>query len=263
MLTGDTGDTVEVDQGTVTVNLATLINAVKGQLAEAGFGLAEQIPEVEASFPLLQSDDLSTIQRVVNLIDGLAVVLVVAVLGLIAAAVLVARDRSRALLAAGLAVAASMLLLGAALNLIRPMYLDALPASSSPSGGRGGIRQLVSFIRFALRGVLVMALAVAVGAWLSSGHGSGAAARRHLGRAFDAARRGREGVGLGTGHAGVVLAEYRGPIRVGLIGAAAVLYLAQDHPTGTTALLFVAATGVLLVVLEVLSSPAGADRASD
>lgn len=266
-LTGETGGAVEVDRGQVSVNLAVLINTVKGELADAGFGLAERIPDVEASFTLLQSDDLSRVQRLLGFIDDLALWLPFVALALIAAAVMVARDRARALLAAGLAVAASMLLLGGALNVIRPFYLDALPASSSAAAAGAIYDQLVSFIRFALRGVLVVALTVAVVAWLSSAHGAGASARRALGGGLEGLRRRREGSGLNTGRLGVALARYRGPIRVAIVGLAAIAYLAQDHPTGGTALAFVLVTLVVLFVVELLSSaaptePAGAEEAA-
>ena len=39
-----------------------------------------------------------------------------------------------------------------------------------------------------------------------------------------------------------------------MVGLAAVGYLAQDHPTGGTALTFVLVTAVVLLLLEVLAS---------
>ena len=255
-LTGKTGGAVEVDRGTVSVNLAVLINTLKSQLSDAGFGIADRIPEVEASYALVQSDDLARVQRLVGFVDDLALWLPVLGLALIATAVFVARDRSRVLLVSGLAVAASMLLLGATLNGIRPFYLDALPASSSAAAAGAVYDQLVSFIRLALRGVLVVALTVAVVAWFSTDRGAGAAARRSLGRGLGAVRRSRQGAGLNTGRLGVALTQYRGPLRVVVVGIAALGYLAQDHPTGSTALVFVLVTGVVLLIVEVLASEA-------
>ena len=54
------------------------------------------------------------------------------------------------------------------------------------------------------------------------------------------------------------LGQYRGPIRLAVVGIAAVGYLAQDHPTGGTALAFVLVTAVVLLVLEVLAPTRGA-----
>jgi hypothetical protein len=255
-LLGETGGAVQVDRGSVSVNLATLINTVKQQLVDAGFGIAERIPEVAASFTIVESDDLAKVQALLGVLDDLSTWLPVVGLGLIAAAVWISRDRRRWVLVAGLAVAGSMLLLGAALNGIRPFYLDALPESSSAAAAGAVYDQLVSFIRLALRGVLVVALTVAVVAWFSASKGAGATARAGLVRGIEHLRHGTARTGLQTGRLGVFLRQYRGPIRLAVVGIAAVAYLAQDHPTGGTALTFVLVTAFVLLVLEVLAAPA-------
>jgi hypothetical protein len=254
-LTGQGGDTVAVDNGSVQVNLAALINTLKQQLAAAGFAIADRIPEVQATFTILQSADLAKVQQMLRILDDLSTWLPAAALLMLAAAVLIARDRRRMALAAGLAIAAAMLLLGATLNILRPIYLDALPASASQAAAGVVYDQIVSFIRLALRGVLVVALTVAVAAWLSAKTGAGAAARRGMVRGIDAIRGGTSRAGLQTGQFGAALAEYRTSIRVGVVGIAALAYLLQDHPTGGTALTFVIVTAVLLLVLEVLAAP--------
>ena len=253
-LTGKGDGAVEIDKGTVSVNLAVLINTLKGQLVEAGFGIAERIPEVAASFTIVQSDDLATLQNLLGVLDNLSTWIPVVGLGLLAAAVAVSRDRRRWVLVSGLAVAGSMLLLGATLNAIRPIYLDALPESSSPAAAGAIYDQLVSFIRMALRGVGIVGLAVAVVAWFSAPRGAGAAARRGLVGGIDGLRRGTTRAGLKTGKLGLTLGQYRGPIRVAVVGIAAVGYLAQDHPTGGTALAFLLGTAVVLLVLAVLAA---------
>ena len=191
-----------VDKGAVSVNLAVLINTVKQQLVDDGFGIAERIPDVAATFTIVQSDDLAKVQTLLGLLDNLSTWIPVVGLALIAAAVIIARDRRRMLLVSGLAVAGSMLLLGATLNAIRPFYLDALPESSSAAAAGAIYDQLVSFIRLALRGVLVVALTVAVVAWFSADRGAGAAARRGLVSGIASVRRGTGRAGLNTGKLG-------------------------------------------------------------
>jgi hypothetical protein len=255
-LTGE-GDTVTVDRGEVTVGLASIIDAVREQLVAAGFAIADRIPDVDATFTILRSDDLGTVQKVLGVLDDLSRWLPVIGLGLLAVAVMIARDRRRTVLAAGMAVAASMLLLGGVLNVIRPFYLDALPASSSTAAAGAVYDQLVSFIRLALRGVLVLAVAIAIGAWLSATQGAGATARVALVRGIDAVRRGGGRAGLDTGRLGLVLARYRSAVRTVVVTAAAIWYLSLDHPTGNTALVFVVATVVCLLVAELLAAGPG------
>ena len=254
-LLGETSGAVQIDRGTVSVNLATLINTVKQQLVDAGFAIAERIPEVAASFTIVESENLSKLQTLLGLLDNLSTWLPVVGLALLAAAVVISRDRRRWILVSGLAVAGSMLLLGATLNAIRPIYLDALPESSSAAAAGAVYDQLVSFIRLALRGVLVVALTVAVVAWFSASRGAGATARAGLVGGIAHLRRGTARTGLQTGRLGVFLGQYRGPIRLAVVGIAAVGYLAQDHPTGGTALTFVLVTAFVLLVLEVLATP--------
>jgi hypothetical protein len=253
-LTGETGGSVEIDKGAVSVNLAVLINTLKQQLVEAGFGIADRIPDVAASFTIVESDDLGKVQSLLGVLDNLSTWLPVVGLALVAAAVAVSRDRRRWLMVSGLAVAGSMLLLGATLNAIRPIYLDSLPESSSAAAAGAIYDQLVSFIRVALRGVGVIGLTVAVVAWFSASRGAGATARAGLVRGIDGLRRGTARTGLRTGNLGVALAQYRGPIRIAVVGIAAVGYLAQDHPTGGTALAFVLGTAAVLLVLAVLAA---------
>ena len=258
-LLGESGGAVAVDNGAVSVNLAVLINTLKGQLVDAGFAIAERIPEVTATFTIVQSENLGKLQKLLGFLDNLSTWLPAIGLLLLGVAVVIARDRRRVFLAAGLAVAGSMLLLGAALNIIRPYYLDALPASSSAAAAGAVYDQLVSFIRVALRGVLVVALTVAVVAWFSADRGAGASARRGLVNGISHLRSGGARAGLQTGRFGEVLGEYRGPLRLAVVGLAAVGYLAQDHPTGGTALTFVLVTAAVLLVLEVLATPPAAE----
>ena len=144
-------------------------------------------------------------QDLLGLLDNLSTWLPVVGLALLAAAVAISRDRRRWVLVSGLAVAGSMLLLGATLNVIRPFYLDALPESSSAAAAGAIYDQLVSFIRLALRGLGIVALTVAVVAWFSARRGAGASARAALVRGIDGLRRGTARAGLQTGKLGVAL----------------------------------------------------------
>lgn len=253
-LTGK-GDAVKIENGEVTIGLATIIDAVKTQLTDAGFAIADRIPEVNATFTVFQSSDLGKVQTALGLLDDLSTWLPVIGLALLAIAVMISRDRRRVVLAAGIAVAASMLLLGLALNVIRPFYLDALPASSSAAAAGALYDQIVSFIRFALRGVLVLGVAVAVGAWLSAPRGTGAAARTGIGNGIAFVRRGGARAGMDTGRLGVFLRQYRVAVRVVTLAVAALWYLSLDHPTGDTALWFVLGVVVVLIVTEFLAAP--------
>lgn len=256
LLTGKDSGTVTVTGDAVQINLAAVIDTVKQALVDKGFSLASRLPTVNAEFTLVQSNDLTKAQRGFRLLSALSRWLPILGLLLLAVAVYVAKSRRRALLASGLAVAAGLLLLGITLNVLRPVYLSAVPSDQIPQGAAGVIYdQVVSFIRFSLRAVLVVALAVAAGAWLAGSSGSALATRRGITRGATAIRHGGEHVGLDTGPVGAWLFRYRTLCRAVVVGVALLLYVAADHPTGSWSLEVLVVTVVVLLVLEVLARP--------
>lgn len=110
-LTGTRSGSITVENDTVSVNMAALIQTVKERLVDRGFTLAERIPEVDASFVLFQSQDVARAQRAFNLIDTLCVWLPIIALLLIAIGVHVAKNHRRALVGAGIGVAVGMVVL--------------------------------------------------------------------------------------------------------------------------------------------------------
>jgi hypothetical protein len=58
-LTGESGGVITVENDAVGINLAAVIQTVKQQLVAARFTLAERIPQVNASFVLFQSKDIT------------------------------------------------------------------------------------------------------------------------------------------------------------------------------------------------------------
>ena len=263
LLTGKDSSTVEVTGDAVQINLAAVIETVKQALVDKGFSLAGRLPTVNAQFTLVQSNDLAKAQRGFSLLSALARGLPVVGLVLLAVAVYLAKSRRRALMASGLAVAAGLLLLGATLNLVRPVYLSAVPSDQIPQAAAAAVYdQVVSFIRLSLRAVLVVALAVALGAWLAGTSGSALAVRRGIVRATAAVRHGGEHVGLDTGPFGAWLFRYRALLRGVVIGIALLLYVAADHPTGSWTLRLLVVTVAVLLVLEVLARPPRADASA-
>jgi hypothetical protein len=254
LLTGESGNAVEVSGNAVQLNLAVVIEAVKARLLDRGFNLASRIPEVNAQFTLFESEDLTKAQTGFRLLKASARVLPFLALALLAVAIGVSRNRRRTLIVGSLVVAGSMVLLGAALNLSRIVYLDAVPADRLPTDAAGVIFDtLVRFIRTNLRAVLALWLLVAVVAWVTGPSPAPAAVRRGSRRALDAVRYGRDRAGLSTGPVGEFLHTYRGPIRALVLGAAVLAYVLTDHPTGGSTLTIALVAGVVLLLVELLA----------
>jgi hypothetical protein len=263
VLTGETGAAIEVTGNAVQLNLAVLIDAVKTRLIDAGFTLAERLPEVTATFTLFQSADLAKAQTGFRLLESVARVLPILALIALFTAVFVGRRRRRTLMVGALVVAGSMILLGVILNVFRIVYLDAVPSETLPADAAGDIYdQLVWFIRLGGRGLLVFFLAVALVAWVSGPEPAPTAVRRGATRALDAVRHRRDRAGLRTGQLGAFLDSYRTPLRALVLGAAVLVYALADHPTGGSTLALVIITAVALLLIELLAGgPAESTRA--
>jgi hypothetical protein len=258
VLTGKGSDVVQVSNNAVSVNLATVIEAVKQRLVDRGFTLVERLPAIQAEFTIFQSDDITKAQTAFRLLNALNTLIPILILVLLAVAIAVARRRRATLIAAMLAVAASMLLLGVALNAFRLIYLDALPSDVSVDAAAAMYDTLVWFIRLNLRAILVLTLAVALVAWMSGPSPAAVAVRRGTSRAIGHARSGGERIGLDTGRFGEFLGTYKVALRGAILGLALLVYAMADHPTGGFTLILVVVTGVLVLVVELLSRPAPA-----
>jgi hypothetical protein len=256
VLTGKDTDQVTVTGDAVQINLAAVINAVKQQLVANGFGLADKIPSVNATFTIFQSADLGKAQRVFSLLGGLATWLPVVGLLALAGAVFVARNRLRMLMIGALAIAVSMLVLGVGLNAFRSVYLNAVPTDQVPSAAAAAVYDaLVASVRVALRAVLVVALAVAVGAWLGGSSASGVGARRGIARGAAVVRGRAEHLGLNTGPVGEFCFRYKAVLRGLVIGLGALVYVLASDPTPGWTLGVVIGVAVLLALLELLGRP--------
>jgi hypothetical protein len=262
VLTGEGGGAIETSGTAVRVNLATVIEAVKAALIDRGFALAERIPTINAQFVIFESADLPKVQTGFRVLSALATWLPILALLCLAGAVAVARSRRKAFLAGALALAASMLLLGAGLNIGREFYLDALPAGGSVAAQTAIYDALVWFIRVNLRAILVIALAAAFVAWVSGPDSAARALRSGTTSTIDALRGGGERIGLNTGRFGVALHTYQRPLRIGIIALALLVYVMRDHPSGPFALWLVAITALALLLVALLARPEPASTPS-
>ena len=79
-----------------------------------------------------------------------------------------AKDHRRALVGAAVGVAVAMVGLGLALAVFRTIYLDALPAQVLPHDAAAVLYDtIVAYLRLGLRTILVLALVIAAGAFLT------------------------------------------------------------------------------------------------
>jgi len=221
-----------------------------------GFSFASRVPEVDASFTIFEAPNIGVAQKWFSWLDTLARALPILVVVLLLTAVLLARDRRRTLLGIGLSIVASMVLLGLCLNVVRPVYLDAVPSSVLPGDAAAAIYDtLVQFIRSALRAVGVVFLAIALAAFWFAPTGAGASMRAGSVNVLDRLRSRAGRAGGNPGPVAQFLGTYRTFTRVVIVSVAALAYVALDHPTAGNAVTAVVAVVIGLVVVEFLAVP--------
>jgi len=255
-LTGDTEGAVRVQGDAVTVQLATVITTVKERLVSRGFSLAERIPPVNAQFTVFESADLPKVQQGYRLLDRLGYWLPFIVLALGALGVYVVPGHRRALVAAGLALAAGMLLVAVLLALARQRYLDTVPTDQIPRDTAAVLFDtVVRFLREALRAIALAGLIIAAGAFLT-GRSVTATAMRGAGtRLAVATRTGLSRLGLRMPAVTAWLAPRAGTVRAVAAAVAVVALIVPAYLTpATVAWVLVALLGVLFLV-AVLAAP--------
>jgi hypothetical protein len=252
-LTGEGGGAVTVEGDTVSLNLAPFIETVKQRLVAQGFTLAERIPQVDKSFVLFQSEDITRARSAFNLLNTLGVWLPVLAIVLLVLGVYVAKDHRRALVGAALGVAVSMVVLALALTVFRSIYLDAVPATVLPHDAAAVLYDtIVRFLRLGLRTVLVLGLVVAAGAFLSGQSATAVGTRQGLSNAIGWLAGGAERAGFSTGPVGTWVYTNKKALRIGAVALAALVLVFWGRPTGKVVLGLTLALLVVLALIEFL-----------
>jgi hypothetical protein len=254
-MTGEGGGAVTIKNDTVTLNLGPLIHTVKQQLTASGFNLAAKIPETNATFVLFQSSAITKAQSGFNLLNKLGIWLPIIVLALIALGVYVAKSHRRALVGASLGVAAGMLVLALGLAIFRSAYLNALPSTVSHDAAAVLYDTLVRYLRLGLRSVLVLALVIAIGAFLTGPSVTAVRTRDGLTRGLGWLRGRGESAGLRTGPVGSWVYAHKQALRIGAVAAAGLALVFWGQPTGKVIILLAVLLLVVLAIIEFLGRP--------
>ena len=252
---GGKNGAVGVSNGQVTLDLAPLEAVAKADLVARGLTIAAKIPVVHKTFPLFPSKNLAKAQGLYRLINDLKIVLPILTLALLGLGVVAARGHRRALIGAGLGFAASMLVLGAGLEIARALYLNSVPASASSDAAAAAFDILVRFIKTALRTLLVAGLIVAVGAFFTGPSTAAMRTRSAFSSGLGSLRHGGETAGLSTGPVGSWTYEHRHALRIGAVALAAVIFVFWGQPTAVVTIVIAVLLLVALGLIELIGRP--------
>ena len=185
------------------------------------------------TFPIASSADLVRLQSAYRLIDIVGGLLPYLSLALLAAGVLAAQHRSRALVVAGLSLAGAMVLLGLALT-ARPIAVRRAPCRPTVQRVDTAVAiydQFVSLLRIELRVGLVLGLLLAIIAFVAGGTTAARQLRASSSHASAWVRGAGDRRGISTGPVGVWLDQQRTLIRVVVIALAALALVLADRLT--------------------------------
>ncbi|MER7582788.1 hypothetical protein [Kitasatospora sp. NPDC097691] len=260
-LTGHGRGAVEVNNGTVTLNVGTAVDKLKGDLVSAGLTPAEKIPDVNKQLVLFQSDKLAKIRGAAHALDVIGNWLPIITVVIGAIGVVLARRRRRALVTTALGAAFGCLLVAIALVIARHYYLDHLPSAvQSPAAAAAVFDTLLHFLRISLRTAIVLGVVVALGAYLSGAGRMPRAVRGGADHVADSVAGWSDAHGVHTGRVGTWTDAHRRWLVLAAVLIVALVFALWNHPTVLTVLLLVL---VLLAVLAVLALLAASGRAGD
>jgi hypothetical protein len=259
VLTGSEGDVVSIKDGKVVLQLGGLAQEVLAAVdRQFGTDLASRIPteRLDVDFVLVDSAQLADVQAAVRMLDRLAWFSVVLALGFLAISIAVAPDRRKAVLRVGAGVALSMLVLFLGFALGRDLYLTNLPEGvERPDVAAVFFDTLTRLVLQGVRLLFVLGVVVMAGAWLVGPSSAAARLRglwdRVLGRG---ATMTGEAVDLGPVPAWI--SAHLAAVRWGIVGAAVLVLIWWDRPTGRVVLFLALATLVPLAIVQLLAGAA-------
>jgi len=261
VLSGQGGGAVDVVNNQVVLNLGPLITQAKKQLSAQGLTIVNNIPNVNATFPLFEAPNLAKAQQGYRLTQTLKWVLPFLALAFLALGVYVARGHRRALIGAALGLAASMLVLGIALDIARVIYLNSVPKNVLPSDAAAALYDtLIRFIREGLRVLLVIGLVIAIGAFLTGPSVTAVRTRKAVTSGIDWLRARGEQAGVRTGPVGEWTAAHKNLLRIGAIALIALIFVLLGPPDVGEVITLVVVLLVLLGLIELIGGRSAADQ---
>jgi hypothetical protein len=254
-LTGEKS-AVSVDGQSVSVNLAAIIEVVKQRLLDRGFQLAERIPETNVQFVVFQSADVEKVQTAYSLLDTLGYWMPFIVVALALLGVYVARSHRRALIGLGLGLAVSLLLAAVALQVVRRIYIDALPSTvQSTEAATVLYDTMTRFLVDSVRAGILLGLIIAAAAFLTGPAVTADRLRRGGSAVVRASHRGVEAAGVNLERVGSWVRPRAGLLSYSLVAGAVLVLLLQTYRDVQLVVWLTVAVLVGVFVIQVLANP--------
>ncbi len=165
VLTGSSQGSASTKDGKITIDLSKVEANVKEKLDAQGITVFDKVPAVKGlNYVLFQSKDLVRIQKLVNVLNKVAVVLPIITLLFFAGAVALTPNRRKGLVRAATGLAVSMALILILYAVARNHYIAGLHPPQSPAAQTALLDTVTATLRDTVWIILVVAALFAVGA---------------------------------------------------------------------------------------------------
>ncbi len=258
ILEGKSTEGIERDDGQVVVLLGPLAERLLERVSQVvPIDLSNIDPErLNVRFVLIDSEDLASVQSVVEWGNRLTYLLIALAVAAFVAAVFVAPDRRAGLQRVGIGIAASMSVTLLLYAFARDRYLTNLPAEvEHPDAAEAIFDELTRYVKQGLRALLALGVVLWVGAWLAGPSSSAAWVRARWN-----ALTGHRGEGVAQSGGSAWVAGHATELRAAIAAVGVVALLLWDRPTGKVVLLLaiLVALGFAAVQLIGGAKPAAA-----
>lgn len=265
ILQDEPGTALELsDDGVLSVDVGAVVERVKEALAERGAGVADLIPVIDRTIPVVQADALVLVRTVYQIAVTAGFWLPWVVLGLVVLGVLLAVNRPRALFWTSAGFAVVFFLLAAGMGVGRGFFVSAVsPSIMTVAAAESLFDQLTALLGSTIVALALVGVLIALWAWLAGSSRSALTVRRVTESGFGALRDAAEARGISTGRFGRAVDRYRGAILIAGM-AIGVLILLATRPVTFGAVLGVAlGVLVLTILVELLRRPGPATVVED
>ncbi len=249
VLSGDS-EGVVVRDGAVFLQLGPFVDVVKDRLSDAGLTAVSLVPDVNPTVELAKADTLVRAQSAYSTLNTVADVLPWVMVLLLVVGVYLARNRFRALVGAGLGLAASMVVLAAGLLVARSLLVDAVPAAAAPATA-SGFDIVVTYLRYGLRALVVLGLVLALAGFLAGRSETAVGLRRWTSGRLQSVRGGPSP----DGPVGTWARTHVRALRITAVALAVLAFVSLSELSGKAILLIAVLLLIALGVIEFLARP--------
>lgn len=253
IITGKADALVTSRGDTVVLNLEGLLTRVKDELAKAGLGFLDkvQVPDNFGQIELFTAKQLGAAKSGVRLLEMLSWVLPLLAFIFFALAVVIARDRRKALLRAGIGLAIAMLVTLIVLKVAHGQLLGQIKNAENLAAADVVWGSILIGLKQAIWGLLALGVVVGAGSGVAGPSKWAVWLREHFTDFFKHWRARREGEKGKTAFSAFI-DRHAWWFRIGGLVVAAVVLVFLPTVSGLAVLLTAIILGVYLVVVELL-----------